>query len=149
MADDEIPEVNLFGEPWNELPDRRGRKPHRFSSENRSKVRALRAAGFSRGDIADVLGISKPTLEKYYLFELNEGVAKERATAVMWLRDSAASGNVAAQKAYISLLEVGKAMVPTAPVVEDRKPERLGKKEERVLAANEAPPAEWGDLIKH
>lgn len=147
--DDENPAVDLFGEPWNELPDRRGRKPHRWSAESRSKVRMLRAVGFSRAEIADVLGVSKPTLEKYYLFELNEGVAQERATAVGWLRESAAAGNVSAQKAYISLLEVGKAMVPTAPVAEDRKPERLGKKEERVLAANEAPPAEWGDLIKH
>lgn len=146
---DELADVDLFGEPVGEPVDPRGRPKHRVTMENRSKVSALRASGMSRDDIAAVIEVSLPTLAKYYFAELNAGVARERAAAVMLLRTSAYSGNVTAQKAWLRLLADGQA-VP--PVAEPADPEmELGKKERALRAAQAGPAAgsSWGDLVRH
>lgn len=102
----------------------------------------------SRDDIAAVLGVSKPTLAKYYLSELNEGVAQERARALLWLRTSAEDGNVAAQKAWIRILADGQG-APPVPLAADPELE-LGKKERALREAKRADQgSSWGDLVKH
>lgn len=102
----------------------------------------------SRDDIAAVIGVSAPTLAKYYFAELNEGVAKERAAALLWLRESAAGGNVSAQKAWIKVLADGQGV---APVRGDVDPEmQLGKKEKALRDAKSADQGSaWGDLVRH
>ncbi len=102
----------------------------------------------SRDDIAAVLGVSKPTLAKYYFSELNEGVARERAQAVLWLRASAEGGNVSAQKAWIKILAEGQG---APPVPRETDPElELGKKERALRDAKAADQGSaWGELVRH
>lgn len=102
----------------------------------------------SRDDIAMVLGVSKPTLAKYYFIELNEGVAQERARALLWLRSSAEGGSVTAQKAWIKILADGQGVPPVAPAAD---PElELGKKAKALREAKTADQGSaWGDLVRH
>ncbi|WP_298618631.1 hypothetical protein [uncultured Zoogloea sp.] len=145
---DEIPELDLLGEPYREPADPRGRPKHRVTREKRKDVSALRAAGLSRDDIALVLGVSKPTLAKYYFAELNEGVAQERARALLWLRASAEGGNVSAQKAWIRVLADGQG-APAVPREIDPDLE-LGKKEKALRDAKAADQGSaWGELVRH
>lgn len=145
---DEKPATDLLGDPLRDLPDPRGRKKHRVTPENRLKVSVLRAAGQTIAEIAEALGISAPTLRNYYFSELNQGVAAERARAVMWLRESAAAGNVSAQKAYLALLAAGN----TLPKVEEmsERPDKLGKKEAlREAAQSGHAGTGWDSLVQH
>lgn len=145
---DEIPPTDLLGDPLRELPDPRGRKKHRVTTENRLKVSVLRGAGRELDEIADVIGVSVPTLRKYYFSELNEGVAAERARSIMWLRDSAAGGNVSAQKAYIALLGAGYTL-PKVDEPGDRL-DKLGKKEGLRQAAKDGHAGTgWDGLVQH
>ena len=149
MVDEDSGDRDLFGEPVGEPVDPRGRPKHRVTVENRSKVSALRAAGMSRDDIAAVIGVSLPTLAKYYFDELNAGVAKERAAAMMLLRSSAYGGNVTAQKAWIRILAEGQGVppVPRQPADPDLE---LGKKEKALRDAKTADlGSAWGDLVRH
>ncbi|OQC19046.1 MAG: hypothetical protein BWX69_03058 [Planctomycetes bacterium ADurb.Bin069] len=147
--DEESGGRDLFGEPMGEPVDPRGRPKHRVTVENRIKVSALRAAGMSRDDIAAVIGISLPTLAKYYFDELAAGVARERAAALMNLRASASAGNVSAQKAWLRVLAEGQGAPPVPRPAPDPEME-LGKKERALRDAKTADRGSaWGDLVRH
>ena len=53
-----------------------GRPPHQPTEASRRQVRALAAYGIPQDEIATVVGISKPTLEKHYREELDNGHVK-------------------------------------------------------------------------
>lgn len=147
MSDD-FPTEDLAGGPYQPLPDPRGRKKHRVTEENKRNISDLRAGGMSQKEIAAALKISEYILTTYYFDALNEGVSERRAAAMLWLRDSAADGNVSAQKAWLKQLENGRG-VPPVPKQPSGPEAVLGKKELKAQAGRRKPEGSWGEVIKH
>jgi len=130
--------TDLFGEPLRPVPDKRGRRKLRFPPEVYENVEVLAASEMSQDDIADAIGISAPTLRKYFRPELGKGLARQKAEARLLLAKAARGGNVSAIKAWLADLERHGASAaikererPTRPAAAERK----GKKEERQDAA--------------
>jgi len=99
-------------------------------------------------DIAAQVGLSEPTLRKYYLPELQEGPRQAQAVLdqVMWAK--ARAGNVPAAKYIEKRFEKGGAKAPVPK--REAKPAQLGKKDTQQLEALTAhEDTEWGDLLKH
>jgi ParB-like chromosome segregation protein Spo0J len=136
MAEDSAP-TDLLGDPLRPLPDKRGRRKLRFAEEVYEKVEVLAAGNLTQDEIADAVGISAPSLRKYFRPELGKGLARQKAEALSLLAAAARKGNVTAIKAWNAELDkqraaesvAGRARGPGANVV------RLGKKEERKEAA--------------
>ena len=107
-----------------------GRPPYQPTDEEREKVRVLKAGGMSNEAIAAALGISEPTLTKYFSSDIEVGAAKVTAEIMMARYNSAKAGNVAAQNKVLELAGAVRAQEKRAPA--EPKP---GKKEERQAAA--------------
>ena len=72
------------------------RKAHVSTEETRSRVESLAAAGIRNEDIALYLGITRPTLDKYYKEELKIGNIKANAAVAQTLYKQAMDGNTTA-----------------------------------------------------
>ena len=103
----------LFG--WPEMPwkGKRGRPPHVPDGETRNKIKLLLALGWSNGRIAGAMGISEPTLRRYYFSELKlRAIARDALDAKraekLW--QQVEKGNVGAMKAFDKLLEANDRM---------------------------------------
>jgi AcrR family transcriptional regulator len=96
----------------------------------------------SHEEIALALGISRPTLYKYFAEELSVGAYQRRAEVIDAMHKAAVAGNVAAQRAYVS-------MSPQAAVPpQDEKEPKLGKKEQaNADAATAALGTDWHELL--
>jgi hypothetical protein len=57
---------DLFGQPLRGLGCEAGRPAHVATAENRAKVDVLRSNGWSKTQIARLLGLSRPTFRKHY-----------------------------------------------------------------------------------
>jgi len=129
--------TDLFGEPLRPVPDKRGRRKLRFPEQVYEKVEVLAAGGLSQDDIADAVGVSAPTLRKYFRPELGKAAARQRARVLGILATAAEGGNVSAAKAYLA--EIDKHGAAAALRERERRPAptpgRKGKKEERQAAA--------------
>ncbi|MHC3940213.1 hypothetical protein [Paenochrobactrum sp. BZR 201-1] len=122
-----------------------GRREFVPTDEDREKARVLKAGGMSNEAIAEVIGISEPTLRKHFILELDRATAKVRADLLMARYRSAMGGNVSAQNKMIEQVSANDALQRLAPEKQEKKP-KLGKKEEQILAAQSiggkfAPPA--------
>lgn len=104
--------------------------------------------------IALALGITRPTLAKYFDLELTQGAAVKRMEALDALHQAAKRGNVSAIKAV--LLLSGAVEPPKPPADGDKKPadapaarsQRLGKKEAQQIAAVGAQDGtEWAGVL--
>lgn len=138
---------DLFGNPWVVDPPKRGRPPHEVSVRNRNRVSMLVALGWSNPRIASALGVTLPTLRKYYFYELRQ---REQARDRMELRrielawELAEKGNVGALKEFGKLVERNDRMeaereMGSTPKSEPAAPPRVGKKvidEQRALDAD-------------
>jgi hypothetical protein len=137
--------VDLFGDPWTPPKDPRGRKRHNRLPQLAEKVAVLRATGATEEEIAPSIGVSVPTLRKYYLRELTEGpaLALAQLDAVMYAK--AKAGNVSAAKYVRDRFKDGDASLagarakarafrPEAPAGAARAA-KPGKKEERQAEA--------------
>lgn len=62
--------VDLFGFPAGKGSARMGRPRHLATAERRELVRRMRAEGATQAEIAAALGVSWPTLSKYYRAEI-------------------------------------------------------------------------------
>lgn len=133
MADGEF---DLFGNPWVERPRRRGRPKHEVTPKTRKRVSMLVALGWTNPRIATTMGITLPTLHKYYFYELGQ---REAARDMLEMRrlemalEMAESGNVGALREFGRLLDRNDRMeaervMATRPAEEERPTERLGKK---------------------
>ena len=111
-----------------------GRSEFAPTDEDREKVRVLKAGGMSNVGIADVIGISEPTLRKHFSLELDRATAKVRAELLMARYRSAMGGNVSAQNKMIEQVAAIDAQNKRAPEKTEKKP-KLGKKEELRQAA--------------
>jgi hypothetical protein len=103
----------LFG--WPDMPwkGQRGRPPHVPDDESRNKIKLLLALGWSNSRIAGAMGISEPTLRRYYLSELKlRAIARDaldaRRAEKLW--QQVEKGNVGAMKAFDKLLEANDRM---------------------------------------
>lgn len=139
---------DLFGNPWVDQPTKRGRPPHEVTQKNRNRVSMLVALGWVTMRIASALGVSLPTLHRYYFYELRQReVARDRLDLrrleLAW--ELAEKGNVGAFKEFGKLVEkndrmetereLGSPAASAKPATQ----ERVGKKvldERRALDAD-------------
>ncbi len=111
-----------------------GRPEFAPTDDEREKVRVLKACGMSNEAIAEVIGISEPTLRKHFSYEIDIATAKVRADMIMARYHAAKGGNVQAQNKMIeqvSAVDVQGRRAPDRPAKEPK----LGKKEEQQMAA--------------
>ncbi|MGC1303772.1 MAG: hypothetical protein WA840_15510, partial [Caulobacteraceae bacterium] len=104
MAEDPEP-TDLLGDPIRAAPDKRGRRKLRFPKEVYEKVEVLSAGGMDQDEISDAIGISPPTLRKYFRPELDKALSRQRARVLNVLAEQAEKGNVSAAKAYLAELD--------------------------------------------
>lgn len=130
-----------------------GRPPFKPTPAMRRKVSAAKAGGMSEEAIALALGITRPTLNKHFMVELETGAAVKRMEAVDALFTQVRKGNVAAIKAALLLgAAIEPAPQPGAPAGE--KPaapapaQRLGKKEaQQAAAVGAADGTPWAGIL--
>jgi hypothetical protein len=112
----------------------------------------LRSTDMAIEAIAAQVGLSEPTLRKYYLRELEKGPDLARGRVIEAMYAKAIGGNVTAQRAYLQLTEKGQGIPPPARTRKpaEPKPEALGKKaaaELEAITAHEG--TGWGEILKH
>jgi hypothetical protein len=132
-------ELDLWGDPIPPRPERRGRPSHEATEEKRLRVKALAAVNKTHTEIAHAMGISEPTLRRYYLRELRGGLAQLRAAVMVKLVEKALGGDVGAMKEFLRQTEradLARTPLPARPV----RPAALGKKEIADRAAAEPDP---------
>jgi predicted transcriptional regulator len=121
----------------------------RPTDEQRDNVEIYVCGGMTHEEIAVVLGITKPTLEKHFQDELAHGRARKRAEIMQMLVTSGRKGNVSAQKYLHAVAGVQAAAAEWEAAEAAGKPppaRKLGKKEEQAVAAATAGQGtEWGD----
>lgn len=110
-----------------------GRPPYEPTDEDREKVRVLKAGGMSNEAIAEVVGISEPTLRKHFSSDLEIGGAKVAAEVLMARYRSALGGNVSAQNKMLE--QIGAATAAGKVKQREAKAPKLGKKQEQQQAA--------------
>lgn len=146
-------EFDLFGNPYVAKPTKRGRPVHEVTKKNRNRVSMLVALGWTNPRIANALGLTLPTLHKYYFYELRQrDVARDRLEVrrleLAW--QLAEGGNVGAFKEFGKLVERNDRMEIERQLASDEKakppaPERVGKKvadQQKALDADAALAAE-------
>lgn len=99
---------DLFGNPFVEKPTKRGRPKHEVTKKTRNRVSMLVALGWANPRISAVLGISLPTLHRYYFYEIRQredarDKLEARRLELAW--DLAEKGNVGALKEFGKLVE--------------------------------------------
>lgn len=139
---------DLFGDPWTPPRDPRGRKRHARRAEIAEKVAVLKATGSTDEQIALRIGLSVPTLKKYYFRELESGADLARQVLVETMWGKALDGNVSAAKFIRDELPKG-AAAKFAQSQRERRSPPPGKKEMRAQAAETAGDGSaWGDDLK-
>lgn len=146
MVDESEGLKDLLGDPWVPPRDPRGRKRHRRLPQIAEKVGVLRGLGHTVEQIALRLGLSVPTLRKYYFRELDQGADLAEAVLNEKLWERAMAGSVPAMRLLREAMTRGRAAVPVA-----RRPaaEKPGKKEQAALDAQSAHEGtSWGNLLQ-
>jgi predicted transcriptional regulator len=116
----------------------RGRPSFKPTAAHSRKVEELLACGMSQEDISRVLGITKPTLEKYFPEEIATGAARKRAELYGLMWKGARKGSASAQRRLYDIVSVAAAaesLEARAHPEQERAPVRRGKKEEQQAAA--------------
>lgn len=150
MADENSGPKDLFGDPWTPPRDPRGRKSHRRMPQVAEKVAVLRAMGKTVEQIALRIGLSEPTLRKYYFRELEHGHALVESVLDEAIWGRAMAGVVGAQRLAKEMLAKGGAAVPVAktPRPGTSKAEPLGKKAQAAVDAKTAHEGtSWGEVL--
>lgn len=154
MADDskaKAPAVDLLGDPWTPPRDPRGRKRHRRNPQVAQKIALMRSTGSTVEDVVLNIGLSAPTLRKYYLRELDEGSTLARQEILQAQYQRAMAGSAASAKLVLAEIErngfvpriADAAAQAAAAASPSNKP--LGKKEQATLDAQSAGlETEWG-----
>jgi hypothetical protein len=144
-------------------PTRRkiGRPEHVPTAASRQKVAISAGGGMLHEQIALAMGISTPTLRKYYQHELSIGASKCRQDVIQAMyRAAKVKGSTAAAKVYLA--NVPEFEVPPMPEGEEPpvrppapaaaapapQPAKLGKKEQATAdAATADRGTEWDGLL--
>ena len=147
MSENSEPVRNLFGELLPPNWGMRGRPQHVRTDENASKIMHGLSQGWTDARIAAALGISVPTLKRYYFSILKmRDVARDRVelAGLQRLWALAQEGNVAAMKEYFRRFDAAIGDVYADEVVREQR--KLGKKEQDKMEA-ENPPDDWETVI--
>ncbi len=147
---------DLFGTPIPDGQGKRGRPSHIATLENINRVKMLLAFGWSNERIAGAMKISQPTLRKNYFQVLGQrSVARDQMEAARALKlwELAMGGNIGAFKELSRVIEKNDAMVAQRDFrgddAEEPKPDKVGKKEQARIAAEEAEQSDaWGDDLQ-
>lgn len=146
---------DLFGDVCTLPSGRRGRPAHRWSQSNNDRVIIGLALGYSDAEIASGLGVSVPTLKKYYFSTALKMRAMQRARYELWraqtLAAQANDGNVSAMRELQAIFDARdrKTALRRMTETQENAPQRLGKKEVAEQAAVSAGEGtEWGDDLK-
>ena len=126
-----------------------GFKAHEPTEIGRKSVEEMAGFGIPQDNIARVIGISPDTLRKHYRDELDLGHVKANTRVAQNLFSIATGDGRQAVTAAIFWLRVraGWSEYAPAPVTTPR-PEALGKKEQALVASEEAGRGnEWGHLV--
>lgn len=121
-------DFDLLGDPIPEGFGKRGKPPHVVTDEKRKVVIQLAAFDYSVEEIAAALGITKPTLRKYYFFELkkkDDARLIVKAKALAHLMEQVEAGNVSAISKYLDRLDKHERKV-LAEQMASSKPEKKG-----------------------
>lgn len=154
---------DLFGDIDTLPSGRRGRPAHKPTRKNRNDVKMMLALGWANDQIALKLGISLPTLKKYYFSELKDRYAQRlrlRAWQFEKLMEQGEKGNVGALKELDRQVEKNDRML-AASVIRDAQgdedapvpAEKIGKKEKarreaaQIVATSDGEDG-WGGLLK-
>lgn len=139
-------------------PKKVGRPRYQVKEGQREQVERFIACGMIQDDIARVLGISTPTLLRYFENEIRTGPAKQRALVINNLFNQSANGNTAATKHLEAMTARGMAEASIAGTetgqkvdapAKAEKPIKLGKKQQAVVDAKTAGEGtEWGDDLR-
>lgn len=147
---------DLFG-GLSALPSgRRGRPAHRWSQTAENRVLLGLAMGYSDSEIASGIGVSAPTLRKYYFSALKRR-DMQRCRYELWRAETLATlageGNIGAMKELGRIFESRDRRIAEERVraSSDNAPvEMIGKKEADRLAAErlvEGRGGKWGNLL--
>jgi hypothetical protein len=149
-------ETDLFGNPVRARHGRRGRPPLQLGPEDRDKVEAALARGWSAQRTADAVGISLASLKRYFRAELKErDVMRDRLelAANAKLIRAALEGNMTAMKQLRELMDRD-ALQGRKRDMEEKQREAdaaglgMGKKEAAQRAAEKAIKDDgWDDLL--
>jgi hypothetical protein len=121
------------------------RKPHVPNDQGRRQVESMASYGIPELDIARVIGISHPTLRKWYLYELQTGHIKANSMVAQSLYQKAMGDGHGAVTACIFWLKVRAGWVEPKPW--DEQP--IGKKElQRQAAATAGDTTEWASDLE-
>ncbi|KAF0097829.1 MAG: hypothetical protein FD144_4778 [Rhodospirillaceae bacterium] len=126
-----------------------GRPPFKPTAAQRAKVELMKAVGWSNERIAAQLKISRNTLEKAFLAELEFGADSKRLQVLENLEKASKKGNASASKQLLDQFDVAATLRPNVPAApeETAKP-KLGKKAAAEEAAQRPDPStEMGDLM--
>lgn len=105
--------------------------PHEPDARSRSQVKTLVSMGASHDDICRVIGVSKPTMYKYYREELDAGAIEANATVAQSLFQQATNKDKPNVVAAIFWLKARAGWRDADPR------EGVGKKEQRQQDADE------------
>lgn len=146
---------DLLGDPWTPPRDPRGRKRHKRLPQLAEKIAVLRGAGLTVEEIGARIGLSAPTLSKYYFRELESGAKLAQAVLAEAMWEKAKGGNVAAARYIREEFKKGEPAIPAARQRQTSTPAPpadtpLGKKAQAEVAAKGAHEGTgWGELLKH
>lgn len=131
---------DLFGELRSLPGGGRGRPAHCWSQENENLVILGLAMGKSNAEIANGLGVSEPTLRKYYFSALKRR-DMQRDRFELWraakLAEMADAGNVSALDKLGKLIEKHDRLRAQREIEASKAGPTLGKKEKQIAAARE------------
>ena len=122
-----------------------GRPPFKPTAAHRRTVSIAAGAGMTHEEIAIGLGISTPTLRKYFEVELSVHAYLRRLEVYEAMHKAALAGNVTAQRAYAAM-SPAPAAPPDPDPAGDSKP--AGKKAQAAADAVTAHVgSDWEDLL--
>lgn len=144
MTDPVILDLDLFGDAVQRGEKGRGRPEHVWTLKNSNKVLLMFARRSTKKEAAVAIGVSVPTLQKHYFFELAKreaSVLMMEATQLERLNEQAMAGNVAAEKELMKALAKGRIEAMSVSVAQrgrtNPKVPALGKKDSAKAAAKE------------
>ena len=149
MADNENLGVDLFGELTTLPSGRRGRPAHRWTSGNADRVIMGLVLGYSDEEIAFGLGVSVPTLRKYYFSQLKHR-EMQRTRFELWRAETLAkmaAENVGAMRELGKIVEKRDRHLASERLKRlEGDGKKLGKKEARDARAAEI--TQGSDLLR-
>lgn len=106
--------------------------------DDRDNVMLMRASGLSKQKIASTIGVTEFQLMTHCEYELSVGYGKKKLKQLRNLEKAADSGNVAAQKALLTIYTKGELIFDVLGRPKDTpevKAAKLGKKEQNLIEA--------------